>query len=281
MLGAMKEILLKALRSWGRHATQDKAAALTYYALLSFPPIMLLLLQITKMVAISNQTPQQVVANISRAFPREASDVVSQFALRSFEATSIWVTLLSIVLLLWTASALVDALERAINAIFEVKVRVRRQNFKFFVQKKLLSLLSLLLFIIVLLLSFVLPGYFTLFAHGGLVTTLELLTTFGVLTLIFTFILRWLPYVVIPRREAWLSGAILALLTLIGKVALSALFGLISVGSDFAVGASIVLFLVWIYYSTSIILFGLEMIRAWLVVKDKITYKPYAVSARS
>lgn len=277
----MKEILFKAFRSWGRHATQDKAAALTYYTLLSFPPIMLLLLNIAKLVAISNQSPEQLVANIASAFPQEAGEFVSQFALKSFEAANIWVTILTLAFLLWSASALVDALERALNSIFEVKVRVSQQSWKRIVQRKGVSFLVLLLFVLVLLFSFLLPGYFALYFQGNTITVLELAISFGMLTLIFTGMLQWLPYVFIPQKEALLSGTLLALLTLLGKVLLTALFGMITVASDFAIGASIVLFLVWIYYSTSIILFGVELVRAWLISRNKITFKPYAVSWRS
>lgn len=277
----MKETLFKAFRNWGRHATQDKAAALTYYTLLSFPPIVLLLLNIAKVVAISNKSPEELVANIAAAFPADTGEFVSQFALRSLEAANIWVTLLTLLFLLWSASALVDALERAVNVIFEAKIRSKRQTFSMFLQRKLTAFLSLLFFVSVLLLSFILPTYFSLFFNGAVVTTLELATTFGVLTIIFASMLRWLPYVVIAKRDAWLSGAVLALVTLIGKVLLTYIFGLISFTSDFSVGTSIVLFLIWVYYTTSIILFGIEVIRSWLVLHNKITFKPYAVTTRS
>lgn len=276
----MKDLLFKALGAWGRHETQDKAAALTFFSLLSFAPIVLLLLNITKLLAISDQTPEQVVSNISRAFPPEASEFIAQFALRSFETANIWVFLGTLVFLIWSASALVDGLERAVNRIFEVRIDDKKGNLLLLAQKKGMSLLFVLLFVFSLFLSFVLPSYFKLYFDANFVTWFEYNCTAALFTLIFTVLLRWLPHVIIPWKEAILSGAVLAIATILGKTLMSFIFSLISFTNDFSVGGAIVLFLIWINYTWSIILFGIEIIRAWLVKHRNIDLKPYATSTR-
>lgn len=272
----MKEIFLKAIKGWTRHQTQDKAAALTFFSLLSFAPIVLLLLNITKLLAIADQSPQQVVRNISRAFPPETSDFIAQFALRSFETANIWVFLGTLLFLLWTASALVDGLDRAINRIFEVAIDDEKGNLLLLAKKKGMSLLFVLLFVLALILSFILPTYFKFFFDANIVTWLEYISAGVLFTTIFTVLLRWLPHVIIPWKEAVLSGILLAFVTILGKTVMSFIFGLISFTNDFSVGGAIILFLIWINYTWSILLLGIELIHAWLDTHRNVDVKQYA-----
>jgi len=276
----MRALLRKAAAGWGRHHTQDRAAALTYYTLLSFPPIVFLLLGLAKYVAMREMDPALLVRSIASAFPPESAEFIRQFAQGSIDATNLWTTLLSVLFLLWSASALVDGLERAINTIFEAKIRQKDVTLRRIFRHKLIGMWFLLLFCTILILSFLIPPYFSLFFSGALVQALETLLSFLVLSLIAATMLRLLAYVHIPLRELWVSGAIIAAFIVLGKLLLTWIFSTFHIGSDFTLGASIILFLMWVYYTASVILLGIEIVHARLVHREALRYKDYAIASR-
>lgn len=276
----MMSFLFQTFKGWSAHATQDKAAALTYYTLLAFPPLTLLLLQLAKAIVIFQVPPQELVAYISRAFPADTGEFVTQFTLRSLDATNIWLTIASTFFLIWSASALIDALERAVNSILEVRIAEEKQNIWRTLQRKTVSILVLLSFCLVLLISFLLPPLLAFFFPTYLVQISDSILSLLVLTGIFSILLRYLAYIQLAWKDVLLCASVLALMTFLGKELLSYLFSFLQVANDFSVGASIVLFLVWVFYTASIILLGIEGLGVWVRRGEKISLKDFAQSLR-
>ncbi|MDB6111024.1 MAG: putative rane protein, partial [Pedosphaera sp.] len=92
---------------------------------------------------------------------------------------------------------------------------------------------------------------------------LEYEVTFGIITLLFALIYKILPDVRIRWRDVLVGAVVTALLFTIGKLLLGLYLGKTSVGSAYGVAGSLVLILVWIYYSAQIFLFGAEFTQAY------------------
>jgi membrane protein len=85
------------------------------------------------------------------------------------------------------------------------------------------------------------------------------ITSFLVITLLFALIFKFLPDADIAWRDVWLGAAVTSLLFNLGKIAIGLYLGRSSVGTSFGAAGSLVLILIWVYYSAQIFFFGAEI----------------------
>ena len=107
---------------------------------------------------------------------------------------------------------------------------------------------------------------------------LELAVSLLVLTFLFALLYKYVPDAEIGWREVWLGGLITAGLFTLGKTALGLYLGRASVGSAYGAAGSMVVLLVWVYYSALIMFFGAEFTHAWATRHGGVTPQPHAVS---
>jgi membrane protein len=84
------------------------------------------------------------------------------------------------------------------------------------------------------------------------------LVSFGVITLLFAMMFKWLPDIPVRWRNVWLGAAITAALFEIGKFLIGLYIGKQALESTYGAAASLVVLLIWIYYSSQIVLMGAE-----------------------
>jgi membrane protein len=92
-----------------------------------------------------------------------------------------------------------------------------------------------------------------------LLESINFVFSFGVITILFVFILKFIPDASIAWRDVWMGAAVTSLLFTIGKVAIGFYLGHSALTSAYGAAASLVIFLIWIYYSAQILLFGAEL----------------------
>ena len=93
--------------------------------------------------------------------------------------------------------------------------------------------------------------------------TVQLILSLGVVTVLFAMIFRFLPDLKIAWRDVWLGAAFTSLLFVIGKFALGIYLGKAAVGSAFGAAGSLVVVLLWAYWSAQIFFFGLEFTHSY------------------
>jgi membrane protein len=79
------------------------------------------------------------------------------------------------------------------------------------------------------------------------------------ITLLFALIFKFIPDTAIPFRDVWMGAAVTSILFTVGKVIIGFYLGHSALTSAYGVTASLVIFLIWIYYSAQILLFGAEL----------------------
>ena len=87
--------------------------------------------------------------------------------------------------------------------------------------------------------------------------------SFAVIAVLFSLMFRYMPDVKIAWRDVWIGGAITALLFTVGKFALGMYLGRSSVASAYGAAGSLVILLLWVYYSAQIFLFGAEFTQVY------------------
>jgi membrane protein len=107
---------------------------------------------------------------------------------------------------------------------------------------------------------------------------LELAASLLVLTGVFALLFKYVPDAAIRWRDVWLGGLVTAVLFTLGKTAIGYYLGQASVGSAYGAAGSLVVLLVWVYYSALIMFFGAEFTHAWATRHGAVTPKPHAVA---
>jgi membrane protein len=107
---------------------------------------------------------------------------------------------------------------------------------------------------------------------------LEVAVSLLVLTSMFALLLKYVPDAEIRWRDVWLGGVVTEVLFTLGKTAIGYYIGQASVGSAYGAAGSMVVLLVWVYYSALIVFFGAEFMHAWATRHGPVAPKPYAVS---
>jgi membrane protein len=95
----------------------------------------------------------------------------------------------------------------------------------------------------------------------------------------FALFFTYVPDAEIRWRDVWLGGFVTAVLFTLGKTAIGYYLGQASVGSAYGAAGSMVVLLVWVYYSALIVFFGAEFTQAWATRQGAVAPQPHAVSA--
>jgi membrane protein len=194
-------------------------------------------------------------------------------------------TIIGIVTLILGATAVFGELQAALNLIWEVKpapISGVWANIWSWLRKRFLSLAMVFSIAFLLLVSLVvsaaLAGVATYF-YGPEQTligrVLEVAISILVLTLLFALLFKYVPDAQIGWHDVWLGGCVSAVLFTIGKTAIGYYIGHASVGSAYGTAGSLVVLLVWVYYS-ALIFFGAEFTHAWATPQHAVAPEPHA-----
>jgi membrane protein len=171
-------------------------------------------------------------------------------------------TAFGIIALVFTSTAVFASLQDALNAIWSVAPRPGNIVWPY-VRKRLMSFLMVLLFGAVLMLSFIAGTAVSavlrfsrsiLPATATLVAFTDFILWLSILTILFATIYKVLPDARVRWRDVWVGGAVASVLFTVGKMVMSAYLVGSNVASTFGAASSVVLLLLWVYYSAQIFL---------------------------
>ena len=179
--------------------------------------------------------------------------------------------MISIGLLLFGATGVFAELKDSLDTIWEVK-RKPGLGLWTMIKTQLLSFAVVLGTGFLLLVSLLLTAMLTAFTNWlgqwlpvpvWTAYLLDVLVSFLVITLLFALIFKLLPDVTVSWKDVWIGAVLTAVLFMIGKFLIGVYIGSASIGSIYGAAGSLVVVLVWTYYSSQILFFGAELIRAY------------------
>lgn len=241
-----------------------RAASLAFYAMLSLAP--LLILAVTIAGLLGPETQQKIVERMQSAMGPQAGQAIGQL-LQNASAKPMAMTFSAIAGLVTTllaATAVMGHLQKFLNHIFEVHLK---KGFIFkWLYKRLMSLLLLLAIGILLLLSVaagtVLSGMD--WQNPWIAQVVGLCVNLVLFTLIFMIMFTVLPDVEISWKSTFVGGLITAILFIVGSWGIALYLGRKGVSSVYGAAGSLVILLLWIFYSGVIVLFGAELTESYL-----------------
>ena len=239
------------------------AAALAFYAILSVAPLLILLITILGLVGESTQ--QQIIQQTEKLIGPQASQGV-ELILRSAKAQRVRATssaTIGLVVLLFSATSVFGQLQYSLNTVFNV--RWKRGILTGWLYKRFLSLLMVLAMGIVLLLTVVVTSTIAVVfrSKGSIAEIIDLIISVVVFTTICVIMFRVLPDVKISWKDTWAGGFISGVLFVIGEYAIGKYLRSSGVRSLYGAAGSLVLLLLWTYYSSIILLLGAELTQAY------------------
>lgn len=187
--------------------------------------------------------------------------------------TGVFATVISTVVLIIGASSAFSQLQQSLNLIWKVEApRPGHNKIWEMIRQRLLTFGMVLAIGFLLLVSLVLTA--ALAAVGGYLQNLlpggagfwmvaNSLFSFAVITTLFAAIYKILPDAKLRWKDVWVGAAVTALLFTVGKFLIGLYIGQSSIASSYGAMGSLVVFLVWVYYSSAILLFGAEFTRVW------------------
>lgn len=271
--GSILDILKTTFKKWNEDKASRLAAALSYYAIFSIGPVILVIIAIAGLVFGEQAARGELVGQIEGAVGPQAAQTIQGIleALNQRES-GIIATVIGVATLILGAVGLFEQLQGSLNTIWEVQPTQGR-GVMGMVKDRLIAFSMVLLIGLLLVASLVVTAALALVTSqfAGLVPPglgfvwqlLNFLVSFALTVVLFALIYKVLPDVKIAWRNIWLGAAFTALLFAIGRLALGIYLGSATVGSAYGAAGSLVVLLVWIYYSAQIFFFGAEFTQVY------------------
>jgi len=268
----LPDLLKRTYQGWKEDKASRLSAALAYYTIFSLAPMLLIIIAVTGFFFGQREIVQtQVMNQIEGLVGAEGEAFVADLLTSaSNPAKGIVATIVGIITLLFGALGVFNELHNALNTIWEVKEEETKgfvESIKKVIFSRLLSFSMILGIGFLLLVSLVISAALSAVQEtiGNAIPMSEILLqlvnlviSIAVITVLFALIFKFLPDAEIAWRDVWLGAFVTAVLFSLGKFLIGIYLVNSSVTTSFGAAGSLVLLLLWIYYSAQILLFGAE-----------------------
>ena len=277
----------EAAGNWSSHKDSRQGAALAYYSIFSLGPIIVIAIAVAGLFFGHEAVSGQVAASIKDMLgDTGAKAVQAMLADAGRPREGMLATLLGIGTLLFAAIGVVIQLKDALNTVWEVG-ELPGHGVWHFIRSYVASLAAVLALGFLLLVSLVVTaglaaiGKFAVpYMQEWVLHLVSLLVSLSVISLLFAVMFKWLPDAEVDWYDVCLGAIVTAVLFEIGKTAIGFYIGKQGLDSTYGAAASIIVVLLWVYYTSQIILMGAEVTRAFAMHRGSIKRRQTAESSR-
>jgi membrane protein len=266
------QILRETFQEWREDKVPRLGAALAYYSIFSLAPLLIIAVTAASWFYREDAIRGQLAIQLEGLLGRQGATMVEQM-INNVNTTGQGrlATWLGIAALLFGATGAVVALKDAMNTIWGVMpspdrgwwgtIRDRLLSLAIVLAVGFLLLTSLVLTAVLNALSALAVDWIPAWLPQARLT--NLFVSFVVITLLFAMIFKWLPDVIIGWRDVWVGAVITALLFMAGKELIGMYLGRAGPGSAYGAAGSLVIVLLWTYYSAQILFLGAEFTQVY------------------
>ena len=264
-----RDLASDAAAAWVDDYAPSMGAALAFYMLFSIAPLLLIVISVAGLVFGEQAARGEIMGEISGLVGVDSARMVeAMLEGLNRPAASLLGASAGLVALLIGATTVFGELQDAMDRIWRAPSRPAAGGLWSLLRARLLSLGMVLgigfLLIVSLVFSAALAalgkwwapwfGEWEVFAN-----VVDIAVSFAFVTVMFAAIYKWMPRVKVAWRDVWIGAAITALLFTLGKALIGLYIGRSGVASAFGAAASLVVLLLWVYYSAQVFLFGVEI----------------------
>jgi membrane protein len=275
MLSAIKRLHVRALwpllketfNEWSEDRAPRLGAALAYYTIFSIVPLLMVAISVAGLVFGEEAARGEVLKQIGGLVGERSAETIQEMLQQANQRkTGILGSLVGLAILLLGASGVFGQLQDALNSVWGVKpkpgrgimgmLKDRFASFATVLGTGFLLMVSLVVSAGLAAVGDTFSGWLP--APEAILEALNFVISFGVITILFAMIFKILPDVKIQWSDVWIGSVVTALLFTVGKFLIGLYLGKSDIGTAFGAAGSLVILLVWIYYSAQILLFGAE-----------------------
>jgi membrane protein len=269
----------QAANLWLDRNAFSYAGSLAFYTLFSLAPTVIIAVAVIGVVFGADAAQGQIVDKLEGTLGVEAARAIEQAVAQSrVEESGLVPTLLGFGGLLVGATTVFAQMQYSLNMIWGVTAKPSRNSILLFLKQRLLSLTVVLAIGFILLVSLLVGVMVRAMLQaigdamplmGTLTTGAEFLISLAVITALFATIFKVLPDVVLGWRDVLLGALVTALLFTLGRSAIASYLAYTATASTYGAAGSVVMILLWVYYSSLILLFGAAFTRSYLIAKGR------------
>jgi membrane protein len=284
-----REVVTQTYGLWSSHAPFQHAAALAFCALFSLAPLLIILVTVTGAVFGEEAVRGEISARlVGRVGPQAAAAVEEAVSRSRVEVAGLWPTLLGVAALLVGGTSVFAQMQRSFNTFWGVAPHPRRNDIVVFLTTRLVSLVLVLVIGLLLLASVAMGmsvGALVRFLDTWVevpipvVAALHAVVALGLTTLLAAMTFKILPDVNLRWSDVWRGAFVTASLFVGGQWLLSLYLTRAAVASAYGAAGALVILLMWVYYSSLILLLGVAVTRAMVEARGgRLVPKGRAVS---
>ena len=284
-------VLKAAFTGFGDHKVTKLSGSLAYYTVFSMAPLLVVIISLCGIFLGREIAEGQVYAQLEGFLGRESASSLQELIKNAYlDGKSTIALIIGIVILLIGSTTIFGDIQDSINTIWGIKPKPKRGWVKM-LQNRFLSFSVIISLGFVLLVSLAVTSLLDAFS-GRLQArfadvsyyvfyVINQAVTLAVISLIFGVIFKVLPDAIIKWKDVIAGAVVTAVLFMIGKFAISLYIGQSDVGGTYGATGSLVVVLLWTYYSSIILYFGAEFTKAYAVAFGSEIYPShYAVTMK-
>jgi membrane protein len=266
MMKAFVSLLTETFRQWDAHRVPKMGAALSFYTVFSLAPLAILVLSLVSLAVERDAARAEIVGQFRAFVGNEGAEVMEMILVKTgTERTGIVGTIIG-----FGASGVFGELQDSLNQIWGVSSK--RHPVFIMVKERVFSFAMVFVMGFLMLVTFMFSAVIAAagtYLHGrypGLDGPWEwgnAVISLLVIPLLFALIFRMVPDTRITWKDVWLGALISSVLFVVGKFVLGFYFGRSAIASSYGAAGSLIIVLVWVYYSAQILFFGAEFTRVY------------------
>lgn len=270
-------LLKKTYSSWDKNDPWAKSAVIAYYALFSLPSLLMITMYVAGIFFGKDAVQGKITSEIGGTIGIDGAEAIEEMIANAAVEDSTTITvIIGIGMLIFGATGVFFQLQKALNDIWSV--RAKKNTFIDSMKRRLLSFGLILIIGFLLLISLVLSSAIDVLSKylanyysevsSVLVWVLNLLLSEIFIAGLFAAIFKMLPDIVIPWKTTIIGALITSLLFLFGKYLIGFYFTQSNPASVYGAAGSVVLILLWVYYTCLILFFGAEFTVNWALFRN-------------
>jgi membrane protein len=266
-------VLKRALAGWWGDNVPRLGASLAYYTLFALAPILVIAIGVAGLVFGADAVRGEIVGQIQGLVGQKGAEAVqAMLEGASRPSSSILATVIGAVTAFLGATGAFIELQTALNAIWRVKPKPG-VSVKAFLLERMISFGLVVGVGFLLLVSLIVSAALAALNRylGAALPALtvvwqasNVLVSLAVVTLLFAMVYKVLPDVQLRWRDVWVGGLVTAGFFSVGKQVIGLYLGTSSVASSYGAAGSVVVLLIWVYYSAQVVLLGAEFTRHYV-----------------
>ena len=272
----LANLLKLAYQGWTEDNASRLAAALAYYTIFSLAPLLLIVIAITGLIWDAGAVRTEILNQLRSLVGAEGAEFIAGLMTNTGSpGEGILALVIGILTLLFGALGVFNELHNSLNIIWNVRVEKPKgflQSLKKVLLDRLLSFSMIVGIGFLLLVSLVVTAGLSAVQETlgdafpipeFVLQLVNLVISLGVITVLFALIFKFLPDVRLAWRDVWMGAFVTSVLFSLGKTLIGIYLGNSAAASTFGAAGSLVLLLLWIYYSAQILFFGAEFTQVY------------------